>query len=127
MADPGFVGAPACRPRILAREAGDREAAGSDGGAILLKAAERRVGLTEAMADCLPDEREPGKVRHEMAELVQQRVCALACDYPDGNDAARLKKDPIHKMLVGQDPVEGEDLASQARPAPPSRGPRRPL
>jgi hypothetical protein len=67
------------------------------------------VVATLAMADCLPDEREPGKVRHEMAELVRQRVYALACGYPDCNDAARLQKDPIHKMLVGRDPVEGED------------------
>jgi hypothetical protein len=91
----------------------DQEAASSDGGAILLKAAERRVRVIGAMAHCLPDDREPGKVRHELEELIRQRVYALACGYPDCNDAARLKKDPIHKMLVGRDPVEGEDLASQ--------------
>jgi len=99
-----------CKPVVATF---DQEAASSDGGAILLKAADKRVGVTEAMGDCLPDDREPGKVRHEMAELIRQRVYALACGYPDGNDAARLKKDPIHKMLVGRDPVEGEDLASQ--------------
>jgi hypothetical protein len=31
----------------------------------------------------------------------------------DANDAARLASDPVHKLLVGHDPVEGEDLASQ--------------
>src|SRR5438105_9499331 len=38
---------------------------------------------------------------------------AIACGYPDANDTARLGSDPIHKMLVGRDPIRGEDLASQ--------------
>jgi hypothetical protein len=38
---------------------------------------------------------------------------AIACGYEDTNDAARLASDPIHKLLVGRDPVKGEDLASQ--------------
>ena len=37
----------------------------SDGGAILLQAADRRLGLIEALAACLEDERQPGKVRHD--------------------------------------------------------------
>src|SRR5205814_36623 len=42
-----------------------------------------------------------------------QRIMAIASGYEDANDAARLASDPIHKLLVGRDPVEGEDLASQ--------------
>jgi len=38
---------------------------------------------------------------------------AIALGYEDANDAARLASDPIHKLLVGRDPVDGEDLASQ--------------
>ncbi len=38
---------------------------------------------------------------------------AIACGYPDANDAARLATDPIHKMLLDRDPIEGTDLASQ--------------
>jgi hypothetical protein len=38
---------------------------------------------------------------------------AIALGYEDANDAARLASDPVHKLLVGRDPVEGEDLASQ--------------
>jgi hypothetical protein len=52
-------------------------------------------------------------VVHRMDELVGQRVFGLACGYPDGNDAGRLGADPVHKLLVGRDPVQGEDLASQ--------------
>ena len=91
----------------------DQRQGSSDGGAILLKAADRRLGLTPALAGCLEDERQPGKVRHELGEMLTQRVMAIACGYADANDAARLAADPVHKLLVGRDPVEGEDLASQ--------------
>ncbi len=91
----------------------DRRQGSSDGGAVLLKAAERRLGLTSALAACLRDDRQPGKVEHELSELITQRVMAIALGYEDANDAARLACDPIHKLLVGRDPVEGEDLASQ--------------
>ena len=85
----------------------------SDGGAVLLKAADRRLGLLERLAGCLRDDRQPGKIEHELAELLAQRVYAIACGYPDANDAARLGDDPVHKMLLGRDPIEGGTLASQ--------------
>src|SRR5579864_9757996 len=91
----------------------DQAQGSSDGGAVLLKAADRQLGLTAALAACLKDERQEGKVRHELDELLTQRVMAIACGYEDANDAARLASDPIHKLLVGRDPVKGEDLASQ--------------
>src|SRR5271166_1744436 len=37
----------------------------------------------------------------------------LPAAIPDANDAARLAADPIHKMLLDRDPIEGSDLASQ--------------
>jgi hypothetical protein len=85
----------------------------SDGGAILLQTVERRLGLISALAGCMRDDRQPGKVQHELRELITQRVMAIALGYEDANDAARLASDPIHKLLVGRDPVDGEDLASQ--------------
>lgn len=44
---------------------------------------------------------------------MRQRLYAIACGYPDGNDASRLAADPIQKLLWGREPVDGEDLASQ--------------
>lgn len=85
----------------------------SDGGAVLLKAADRRLDLTARLADCLRDDRQPGKVTHELVDLVRQRIFAIACGYPDANDAARLGDDPVHKMLLDRDAIEGESLASQ--------------
>ena len=91
----------------------DQAHGSSDGGAVLLKAADRELGLIAALAAGLKDDRQEGKVRHELDELLTQRIMAIACGYEDANDAARLASDPVHKLLVGRDPVEGEDLASQ--------------
>jgi Transposase DDE domain group 1 len=91
----------------------DQQQGSSDGGAILLKAADRQYGLTAGLASCLQDERQPGKIDHSLEELLAQRVFAIACGYPDANDAARLATDPIHKLLLDRDPIAGTDLASQ--------------
>jgi hypothetical protein len=91
----------------------DQQQGSSDGGAILLGAADRRLGLTVALAQALEDDRQSKKIKHELSELVTQRVMAIACGYPDSNDAARLGSDPVHKLLVGRDPIQGKDLASQ--------------
>ena len=85
----------------------------SDGGAVLLKAIGERLGLTARLAACLPEWRQVGKVEHDLPTRVRQRCFGLACGYPDGNDAARLKDDPIHKLVVGRDPVAGDPPASQ--------------
>ena len=91
----------------------DQRQGSSDGGALLLKAADRRYGWIAGLASCLPDERQTGKIDHTLEELLAQRVFAIACGYPDANDAARLAADPMHKRLLDRDPIEGTDLASQ--------------
>ena len=91
----------------------DQRQGSSDGGAILLRAADRRLGLTSALARALEAARQGKKIKHELSELVTQRVMAIACGHADTNDAARLSSDPVHKLLVGRDPIQGEDLASQ--------------
>ena len=89
----------------------DQPHASSDGGAILLKAAEARYGLIDGFARCLVEDRQPGKVRHTLEDLLAQRIFGLACGHPDANDADRLADDPIHKLLLGRDPIEGDPLA----------------
>ena len=92
----------------------DQRQGSSDGGAILLKGAERSYGLVASLAGCLQDNRQAGKVDHSLPQLLAQRVFSIACGYPDGNDSARLGADPVHKMLLDRDPVSGLDLASQS-------------
>ena len=91
----------------------DDEQGSSDGGAILLKAADERLSLTKSLVACMSDERDSSRIAHDLEELFAQRVFGIACGYADANDAARLAEDPVHKMLLGRDPVDGEALASQ--------------
>jgi len=91
----------------------DEEHSSSDGGAVLLKGVDRALGLTESLAGCLRDPRQAGKIAHEFRELLQQRLFGIALGYEDGNDAQELADDPMHKLLVDRDPVDGDPLASQ--------------
>jgi len=91
----------------------DQPHASSDGGAILLKAADRQLGLLAALTATVPDARASARVTHGVGDLVAQRVFAIACGHPDGNDADRLADDPMHKLLLGRDPIAGDRLASQ--------------
>ncbi len=90
----------------------DHRQGSSDGGAVLLKAAESRYGLIAGMTGCLRDDRQAGKVDHSLRDLPAQRIFSIACGYADANDSARLATDPMHKMLLGRDPVTGLVLAS---------------
>lgn len=85
----------------------------SDGGAIRLKTIDDELTLTSHLAACLPEWRQVGKIAHDLPTLIRQRGFGLACGYADANDAAQRKADPIHKLLVGRDPVTGPPLASQ--------------
>ena len=91
----------------------DERHGSSDGGAILLKACDARLDLSRRLAGCLSDGRQAGKIEHAVRDLLRQRLYGIACGYADGNDAARLTDDPIHKLLVDRDPITGAALASQ--------------
>jgi hypothetical protein len=56
----------------------DQPQASSDGGAILLKLIDDRLGLTWRLASALRDGRQPGKVVHPLRDLLRQRVFGLA-------------------------------------------------
>lgn len=91
----------------------DQPHASSDGGAVLLKAVDRRLGLTARLAACLTEARDPARITHALTDVLAQRVFGLACGYADGNDADRLADDPIQKLLLDRHPITGHALASQ--------------
>ena len=92
----------------------DQAEASSDGGAVLLRAADQRLHLTRRLARCLTDARDPERVTHALGDLVAQRVFGIACGYPDANDSDRLADDPIQKLLLDR-------IRCTGRPWPPSR------
>ena len=58
----------------------------SDGGILLLRAADRRLGLVSALSAELPDPRDPLLITHPQVDLLRQRIYGLALGYEDLND-----------------------------------------
>jgi len=85
----------------------------SDGGAVLLGAVDRRIGLTARLIEALEERREERRVEHSLSELFRQRVFAIALGYSDQNDSARIGSDPVLKMLCGRSAGSACSLASQ--------------
>ena len=52
----------------------------SDGGLVLLRGAERRLGLAEALAGCIREWRDPALVVHTLPAMLRFRMFAIACD-----------------------------------------------
>ncbi len=85
----------------------------SDGGVMLLAAAERRLGLIDTLAALFPDPRDQSRVVHTSADILRARILAIACGYADGNDLDSLRVDPAFKLACGRLPETGADLCSQ--------------
>jgi hypothetical protein len=101
-----------CRKKLTVDFDGGNQS--SDGGLLLLRQAERKVGVCRRLAGVMPDRRDQSRVRHEMFELVAARAFAISCGYKDGNDLNRLRHDPLLKIAVGRCPESGSPLASQS-------------
>jgi hypothetical protein len=80
----------------------------SDGGLMLVRQVDRRIGLSKAVADALHDPRNPERITHELRDLVAQRLYGLCCGYEDLNDHGQLRQDPLMQTAVGTT----EELAS---------------
>jgi hypothetical protein len=85
----------------------------SDGGVMLVAAADQRLGLTAALAACIHDPRDQSQIRHQLPTLLGQRVYQIACGYEDCNDADDLRFDLAFKTALGRRPKSDRDLASQ--------------
>ena len=90
----------------------DAESLTSDGGAPLLGALDRGLGLTQELVGALSDWRDPAKTKHSLKDLFRQRVTCICLGYVDGNDAGRVGKDPGLKVALGRGPDSNHDLAS---------------
>lgn len=106
-----------CNPAQLEFHAfGSREVVGrfdggcisSDGGGVLLREVDQRLGMLERLARCFSDYRNPNSIEHSAAELVAQRVYGLALGYEDLNDHDVLRADSVLALLVGKRDLTGE-------------------
>ena len=84
----------------------------SDGGLLVLREVERRLGIADRLAACIKDPRNPNLITHSLADIIRFRMLMIAAGYEDGNDADDLRIDPMFKMAMDQLP-SGDDLCSQ--------------
>jgi hypothetical protein len=85
----------------------------SDAGVLLLRGAERKLGLADRLASCIREWRKPERIEHPLAEMLRLRMFAIASGYEDADDCDWLRSDPIFKMAVGRLPESGDSLCSQ--------------
>ena len=81
----------------------------SDGGVLLLREVDARLGLTERFARCFTDFRNPDAIEHRVLELARQRVYGLALGYEDLNDHDDLMRDPLLALALGKRDLEGRN------------------
>ena len=84
----------------------------SDGGLLLVREFDERVGLTQGLSDLIYDPRNPLFIAHPQVELIRQRLYQIIAGYEDANDATLLRHDPAFKLAAGRNP-EDDALASQ--------------
>ena len=85
----------------------------SDGGALLLRQADRKIGLLKRVASCFTDRRSPLLVEHQLPEMLSQRIYGLALGYEDLCDHEQLRHDPLMAVLAGRRKLE-EPLAGKS-------------
>jgi hypothetical protein len=84
----------------------------SDIGVMAIREIAKKIGIIEQLAKAIHDERHQSYVKHEIIELLTQRIFQIICGYEDANDANDLRIDPGFKASCGKLPSD-DDLASQ--------------
>lgn len=73
----------------------------SDGGVMLLGETDRKLGLLDAAARCIPDPRNPLLIKHAVRDMLRQRVYGLALGWEDLSDHGSLRQDVAMQTAVG--------------------------
>lgn len=83
----------------------------SDGGLLVVRQFDERIGLTARFAAALVDTRS-ANMTHSLLSMVRQRLYGVLADYEDQNDHDELRSDPVFKLVADRLP-DDPDLASQ--------------
>ena len=98
----------------------------SDAGALLLGGVDQVLKLTERVAACFQDGRDPELIEHSVQTLVMQRIVGIALGYEDLNDHDQLRSDPVMAALAGKlqarrkrcEPLAGKSTLNRLEHAP---------
>jgi hypothetical protein len=86
----------------------------SDGGLILVAELDRHFRISERVAECFTDYRDPARVQHELQDLIAQRLYGLVQGYEDLNDHEELRHERMFGIAVGKLASEHERCAPLA-------------
>ncbi len=81
----------------------------SDGGALLLRETDARFGITQQLAACFTDHRNPNLIEHRVVEMLRQRIYGIALGYEDLNDHDDLMRDPLLALALDKADPEGQN------------------
>ena len=80
----------------------------SDGGVLLLREIDDRLGITKKLAQCFTDYRDSEAIDHSVKELLRQRIYGIVLGYEDLNDHNRLLRDVLFAIALGKKDAEGK-------------------
>src|ERR1035437_5920488 len=86
----------------------------SDGGLILVRELDERLGFGDLMARHLTDSRRGKNLQLPLADLLRQSVYSRLAGYEDMNDAERLSQDPTFR-LIGSEKIWERGAALTSR------------
>src|SRR5438445_5422600 len=86
----------------------------TEGGGVVLREVEKRIGMVRQFAACFREYRKVDLIEHTVEELVAQRIYGLALGYEDLNDHEELRKDPLLAVLVEKCDPDREWLAGKS-------------
>jgi hypothetical protein len=84
----------------------------SDAGALLLREIDKRIGLIDAINNCIPDPRNPFYTVHQQKTMLAQRIFGIALGYEDLNDHQSLREDPLFQIISERGIKDDLPLAS---------------
>lgn len=108
---------PNCTEKLFTYQAFDRRKiessftggeVSSDGGVMLLRQVDKKLGLIAELDKAIKDPRNPNLITHKQKDLLKQRIFALALGYEDLNDHDTLRRDLVLQTALERD----EELAS---------------
>src|SRR6266852_9520527 len=86
----------------------------SDGGLVLVRELDERLGLGELVDRHLSDSRRGKNIQLPLADLLRQSIYSRLAGYKDVNDAERLSQDPTFRLIGSEKVLErGAALTSR--------------
>ncbi len=86
----------------------------TDAGTLLLRHANKAIGLFERVAACFHDHRDQDQVVHSLPAMVGQRIAGIALGYEDIDDHDDLRHDPVLGLLADSLQPRRSDCAALA-------------